>query len=124
MIEFKYAIHKETKNILNYEDWLNGLNNNFKFTFWDYLQGVSYRNNYNYEKTKYNYNAKDIIFSDDFEIIYDNKISKEELIEIIFLIDKSPVSGYNQRLINVKDQIKKELNNRQNLEYKYNIQNN
>jgi len=121
MIEFKYAIHKETKNILKYEDWLNGFNNNLNFTFWNYLSGVSYKDTYNYGTDKYDYNAKDIIFSDDFELVYDNKVTKEELQQLIFIIRKDPFSGYNQRLINIKELAEKELRNRETLEYKYNI---
>jgi hypothetical protein len=124
MIEFKYDIHKKTRNILKYKDWLNGFNNNLKFTFWNYLNGVAYKDTYNYETDKYDYYAKDIIFSDDFELIYDSKVTKEELQELIFLIRKDPFSGYNQRLINIKEQAEKELKNRESLECKYNIRNN
>jgi hypothetical protein len=62
MIEFKYLIHKNTKEIIKYKDWKEVLKNK------EYLK-----------IDKIDWNTKEMLFSDEFEIIYKNDFTTKQL---------------------------------------------
>lgn len=60
MIKFKHLIHKPTGIEIKYDSWLIALNEN---------NNISWRTEPN---GKYwSYNPKEMLFSDDFEVVYD-----------------------------------------------------
>lgn len=108
MIKFKYAIYKETGDVIKYEDWLSALNSCSTFRFIEN----------NPEKPKYIYtnNPLDVLYGDSFEIIYDIGVTVEELEDVV---DTALYSSYNddKSLEKVQDIIIA----RKALESKYNI---
>jgi len=71
MIKFTALIHKETGTVIKYEDWKERLGSDMPVVFINPL-----------EEEPFNYSTKEMIFSDDFEIVYDSEFTTEELIEI------------------------------------------
>ena len=72
MVKLRYLIHKETGTVIKYEDWKERLETDNIIKWKDIkLNGV------------WQYKPKNMLFSDDFEIIYDSEFTLEE-IEIIF----------------------------------------
>lgn len=85
MIKFNCLIHKETGAIINYEDWLEV----FKI-----------------QNKEYNYKAKEMLFNDDFEIIYESEFSEEEAILMLkgikCALDENRIDGENNiKYINI-----------------------
>ncbi|OSA95663.1 UNVERIFIED_ORG: hypothetical protein B2H93_04380 [Clostridium botulinum] len=76
MIKFKYAIHKDTQTLFTYEDWLKY--KEFNTELW-----------FSVDNIKFKYKPIDIILSDDFEIIYDNGFTTNELKEMTWSIESS-----------------------------------
>ena len=71
MIKFKYAIHKKTQVLLTYDDWLKYLKSDYEnITFNTRVSNINLK--------RYTYKVKDVLMSDDFEIIYDNEFSEAE----------------------------------------------
>jgi hypothetical protein len=115
MIKFRYAMHKETKNVITYENWLELYSNKQSI----YLYKVLPINNidkyfdsekdslYNIDKNRYN--SIEIIMSDDFEVIYDNLFTKEELGATMNYL--SNCSVYDDRVYLLREKIAKEYRN-------------
>lgn len=76
MIKFKYAIHKATQTLFTYKDWLKY--KEFNAELW-----------FSVEDFKFKYSPIDIILSDDFNIIYDNGFTTEEIKEMMWSMDTS-----------------------------------
>ncbi|MDK0982972.1 hypothetical protein P5F71_07955 [Clostridium perfringens] len=86
MIKFRYAIHKETGAVLRYEDWLKAYNlkgqngNTIKFSL-NYMIKPKTFNDLDklplYETISFT--PEEVLFSNNFEIIYENELSLEEL---------------------------------------------
>jgi hypothetical protein len=67
MIKFQCIIHKETGTVIKYEDWKERLERNDYIDWEDNKTGLWY------------YRPKDVLFSDDFEIIYNSEFTLQEL---------------------------------------------
>lgn len=77
MIKFAYIIHKPTKIISTYNEWLEWYreNKNVEFKEVHYIPTS--------HTDMYEYNPRDMIFSDDFKIIYESELTQEDLREIL-----------------------------------------
>lgn len=75
MIKFNCLIHKQTRTIIKYVEWLEEVKKQQGITNQPVEKQIS-------EKEKLIYRPKQALFSDDFEIIYDSEFTMEELIEI------------------------------------------
>lgn len=91
MIKFNCLIHKETGTVIKYEDWLD---------LYSYDNGMFLG--------KSSYHNEEMIFSDDFEIIYNSEFTTKELTSI----DSKETMN----------KIGKILNKRYQLEMKYGIE--
>lgn len=101
MIKFNCLIHKETGTVIKYEDWKEKLKNDNVIVWKDEkLNGT------------WQYKPKNILFSDDFEIIYDSEFTTEELTDIY--------RGMNNKRLCHK--ISEMLNDRCQLEMKYGVE--
>lgn len=70
MIEFTKLIHKETGTVIKYNDWKEKLETNNLIVFPGDIKGSTWR-----------YNSKTILFSDDFELIYNSNVENLKEIE-------------------------------------------
>lgn len=81
MIKFKELIHKETGLTIKYEDWLKSYEQNGEIAFYD-DKFVIYPNEEENEEFKYTppckfiMQTKDVLFLDDFEIVYDYELQR------------------------------------------------
>jgi hypothetical protein len=88
MIKFKEIIHKETGLTIKYEDWLNSYEQNGEIAFYgdkfELYPSDEEDEEFKYiPPSKFIIQTKDIIFSNEFEIIYDSKLeSQTELIKL------------------------------------------
>jgi len=83
MIEFAYLIHKPTDTVISYEKWLGFLDKDEVELFIRKPKRVQHTiTNYEYEEFRYKYNSRDMIFNDDFKIIYKHDLTFGELREI------------------------------------------
>ncbi|MBY6838664.1 hypothetical protein [Clostridium botulinum] len=105
MVKFKYAIHKETQILFTYGDWLKY--KEFNAELW-----------FSVENVKFKYNPIDIILSNDFEIIYDNGFTTEELKEMMWNMDTSA----NDNKYKIIDKLAKEIKTRYNIEQRFGIE--
>lgn len=125
MIKFKYLIHKETKCILAYDDFLQYINtakdknlydnNIFQISF--HKSNSFHNKNYveRYNAEKWVYDIKDVLYSDDFEIIQEDFLTERDMFEIIGDLECSRnVRNARRKLINRINEIRK-------LESEYNI---
>ena len=73
MIKFKYLIHKETGKVIKYEDWKEAAErDNFII-----VKGAEV-----FVNPKNIVKAREMLFSDDFEIIYDSEFTYRELSDL------------------------------------------
>lgn len=83
MIEFKYLIHKPTDMVISYDKWLGFLDEDNVELFVRKPKMAQYTTIKNeYENFRYKYNSRDMIFNDDFKIIYKHDLTFDELREI------------------------------------------
>lgn len=83
MIEFAYLIHKPTDMVISYNKWLEFLDNDEVELFVRKPKIANYTTiNCEYEEFKYKYNSRDMIFNNDFKIIYKHDLNFNELREI------------------------------------------
>lgn len=75
MIKFNCLIHKETGVVIKYEEWICYAIGRCE------IKIINQKGDNEYYKGTFN--AIDILFNDDFEIIYDSEFTTKELIEII-----------------------------------------
>lgn len=68
MIKFTALIHKETGGVIKYEEWKEGL----KLDMWFFFVSKI-------DSKQFSYKSKEMLFSDDFEIIYDSDFTSKEL---------------------------------------------
>ena len=70
MVKFRYIIHKETGTVIKYEDWKEAAErDNFII-----VKGAEV-----FVNPKNIVKAREMLFSDDFEIIYDSEFTENEL---------------------------------------------
>lgn len=105
MIKFKYAIHKATQTLFTYEDWLKY--KEFNTELW-----------FSVEDIKFKYSPIDIILSDDFNIIYDNGFTTEEIKEMMWSMDTSA----NDNKYKIIDKLAKEIKTRYNIEQRFGVE--
>ena len=82
MIKFKCAIHKQTKTVIPYETFLEYYRNNTNMLFSN--QSFSEEMRTMTKTETYFYSPIDILTSDDFEIIYDNILTYDEIGDILW----------------------------------------
>jgi len=118
MIEFAYLIHKSTEMVISYDKWLTFLDKDNVELFVRKPKMTQYTTiNHEYEEFKYKYNSRDMIFNDDFKIIYKHDLSFNELREI-----------YNTLMIErvyrnlLADKIYKLIDERYKNEIRYNLE--
>lgn len=104
MVKFNRLIHKETGTVIKYEDWLKAV--------WDDLS-INVKFDNKLIKPNSTVKAKEMLFSDDFEIIYDSEFTGEELWLIHCRCGEDENLQYKVRDI---------LKNRDELRYKYGIE--
>ena len=75
MIKFGYLIHKETDRVIKYEDWKEAAREDSYITI--IKDSKLFINPKNIVK------AKEMLFNDDFEIIYDPEFTAEDLQKIL-----------------------------------------
>lgn len=97
MVKFNCLIHKETETIIEYEDWLESTK----------MKAIEICGTG--RKIYWKYNPKEMLFSDDFIIVYDVEFAKEELIQIYRLGGE------------LNDKISKLIDERQYLKFNYNV---
>ena len=105
MVKFRYIIHKETGTVIKHEDWKEAAErDNFII-----VKGAEV-----FVNPKNIVKAREVLFSDDFKIIYDSEFTLEEL-GIIF--------RGNQRFVEkLMEKIAKNINDREFLKNKYGIE--
>ena len=103
MVKFRYLIHKETGTVIKYEDWKEQLEKDYPI-IWNDDKGEG----------KWVYNSKNILFNDDFEIIYDSEFTLEELRDIF--------RGRQKSDNELMEKIAKNINDREFLKNKYGIE--
>lgn len=74
MIKFKYAIHRVTGIKVRYDEWLELHKNDKVLRFIE--DGISK------ETESYVYKAEDILFSDDFEFVYQSDLEMNWVIDV------------------------------------------
>jgi hypothetical protein len=110
MIKFNCLIHKETKNIIDYATWQRGLEKGQSFI-------LGYHGTHivkEMDKEFYRYTAEEMLFTDDFKIIYDSDFTLEEL-RVIFRGNQR----YNEELMR---KILKNINDKEFNKDKYGIE--
>lgn len=90
MIKFDYLIHKKTRTVIKYEEW-------YKSTR-DYLRIGEMK-----------FNPRDVLFSDDFEIIYNSEFTYKEIESLYLICMRNSGSCEN---LTLKDKLLKQLNNK------------
>ena len=115
MIEFKYAIHKPTKTIIKYEDWLKAFDENKTLSFKKILP-------VNFNKTIeemtneiYKYKPITLLTSESFEFVYNDDFTRNDYFEMINLLIGNPFFQDTELLEKIHDKIE-EIDE---LEYKY-----
>lgn len=98
MVKFRYLIHKETGAVIKYEDWKRDLEK----------VNLVIINGYDA------YEPDEIIFSDDFEIIYDSEFTLEELRDIF--------RGRQKSDNELMEKLCKNINDREFAKSKYGIE--
>lgn len=68
MVKFTALVHKETGKVIQYEEWLKLLETDNIHMWKDKINNGTWQ-----------YKPQNILFSDDFEIIYDSEFELEEL---------------------------------------------
>lgn len=93
MIKFNCLIHKETGTLIKYEDWKEHLKNNTVFHWKDKVNkgGI------------WQYWPKDILFLNDFEIIYNSEFTTDELYSLYGL--SGELRGKIEKLILAKKKV-------------------
>ena len=102
MIKFKYAIHKPTQTLFTYEDWLKNKDDTRNWHIKSEDFDIKFKMN-------------DILFSDDFEIIYDNEFTEEEYERLYSNI--AELFGCNE----LSNKIEDKLNSINDLKYKFGV---
>lgn len=83
MIEFKFLIHKPTDTVIKYDKWLEFLDKDDVELFIRKPKPIRQTTiNYEFEEFRYKYKSKEMIFNDDFKIIYNHDLTFNELREI------------------------------------------
>ena len=93
MIKFKCAIHKQTKTVIPYETFLEYYRNNTDIFLSN--QSFSERMKAMTRIETYSYRPIEIIMGDDFEIIYDNILTHDEIGDILW---RTRLKEENERL--------------------------
>jgi hypothetical protein len=110
MIEFKFLIHKPTNTIIKYDKWLEFLNEDEVELFIRKPKIFQHTTtNYDYEEFRYKYKSKDMIFNDDFKIIYKHDLQFNELREIYnaLILQSIYISPLADKVNNIIDDIYK-----------------
>lgn len=71
MVKFRCLIHKETGTVIKYEEWKETL-----------LESVYNSIFIKTDSKTFEYKTKEILFSDDFEIVYDSEFTLQELYKL------------------------------------------
>ena len=93
MIKFKYAIHNQTKTVIPYETFLEYYRNNTNMLLSN--QSLSERMETMIKPETYFYSPIDILTSDDFDIIYDDILTYDEIDDILW---RTKLREENERL--------------------------
>ena len=93
MIKFKCAIHKQTKTVIPYETFLEYYRNNTDILLSN--QSFSEEMGVMTKTETYFYRSIDILTSDDFEIIYDDILTYDEIGDILW---RTRLKEENERL--------------------------
>lgn len=101
MIKFKYAIHKETQVLLTYDDWLKYLKSDYdNIAFNTRVLNINWESSFRKKDLKrYTYKVKDVLISDDFEIIYNNEFTEAEY-EQLYLSTKLDHYDLSNKILN------------------------
>jgi hypothetical protein len=112
VIEFRALIHKATEKVISYEDWLELLKNNNLLVWKD-----------EYNNGTWQYKPQNILFSDDFEIIYNSEIDLEALKVIHESLDKLINEYFYEDcdVYNLKDMVFNYMEAKESLKDKYGI---
>lgn len=125
MIKFKYLIHKETKCVLTYEEFIKCINtakisgcfDNNTFTLDFRREKTFYNENHTdeYNIEKWSYGIKDILYSDDFIIIQEDFLTEIDMFEIIGDLECS------RNVRNARNKLINRINELRKLESEYNV---
>lgn len=113
MIEFRALIHKATDKIISYEDWLELFKNDNLLVWKDEFNNGTWQ-----------YKSQNMLFSDDFEIIYESEIDLEALKVIYESLDKL-INEYfceDCDVYNLKEMVSNYMENKELLKNKYGIE--
>lgn len=115
MVEFKYAIHKKTGQIVSYEDWKKGLENpNTIFTT------ISIKHWKNPKKLEcWDYRPMDIILKDDFEIVYNDDFTLEDYINIDIALNNDGFYYFGETTYNPIKKVENKIKEYKDFEIKY-----
>lgn len=87
MIKFKFLIHKPTDNVISYDRWIELLKGDSENLTFHKCTPISFDGKIfksDIEKETFIYkNAKDVLFSDDFEVVYESDFTNDELEELL-----------------------------------------
>lgn len=102
MVRFKELIHKETNTIISYGDWLKHIQEDKIMIF-----AIT-------EESSWRYNPKNMLLSDDFDVIYE-PIEKERLLKLLKYSKEAIEYWFNgcgdspEECINENDYFKEEV---------------
>ena len=118
MIEFKCLIHTKSNHLITYEEFKNMLNKSKEddkdYTITVYIEGVLPYNKEICKIKEWSYKVKDILYCDDFEIIYNDFLNGNQIERIM--------SSLNPNLCDdIPNILYSKLKELKNLSYRYNI---
>ena len=94
MVKFRYLIHKETGTVIKYEDWKEAAErDNFII-----VKGAEV-----FVNPKNIVKAREMLFSDDFEIIYDSEFTYRELRNIYLSMNDKEICHKAEALMKTKE---------------------
>ncbi|NFH00724.1 hypothetical protein FC831_10435 [Clostridium botulinum] len=116
--KFKYAIHKDAQTLFTYEDWLQLMKENKNIIRICKFEASCDRYDYLDKPNTISYKPIDIVLSNDFEIIYDNGFTTNELKEMMWSMDTSA----NDNKYTIIDKLDKEIKARHNIEQRFGVE--
>lgn len=108
MLKFNCLIHKKTGTKINYDTWKRSLEKKESFVLGYHGTHIMKEG----DKYLYNYRAEEMLFSDDFEIIYNSEFTLKELVHLF----------ENTKSEEISDKILNMLMDKKKLKDKYRIE--
>lgn len=95
MIKFQYIIHKETGTVIKYEDWKEAaIIDNFITINKEKKVFINPKNIFK---------AKEMLFSDDFEIIYNSEFTYEEIQDLFRATNSKTIGKKLYKIMNDRE---------------------